>query len=121
FDRGERLGDVRLAQEVGLAVETQVDVTVDEAGRERPASAGDLASRPRLAWGARVRADPPDDALLEQDTDVLARPPSVEYRDVANVGGRHSGPSPAEPFPPSPASWRSAERSGEETRGPSTN
>ncbi len=110
LDRGERLGDVGLTHEVRLAVEAQVHMAVDEAGRERAAVPGEVARRLRLAGRARVRAHPLDDAILEQDAGSLARAPAVEHRHVVDVRPGHSAPSAP---PPRPASCRSAERSGE--------
>ena len=76
-----------------------------------------LASR----GARRVRADPADDAVLEQDPGVFPRPRAVDDRDVVDVGRGHPASPAPEPGPPRPASWRSADRSGEYTRGRSPN
>ena len=97
LDRGTRLGEpLRLAGEVGAAVEGQVHVAVDQSGSERVAVPLDLLRGARVAWRARVRTDPGDRAVRHEDAGSRAYAPAVEHGDVREVR-RHYAPPRARP------------------------
>ena len=101
---GEACSARRVSGEVADPVETQVDVAIDQTGREGPAGAVDRAGGRGLPRRAGMRTYPRDAAFLHEDTMATADLGAVEQRDVGDVepghdqltqGGTSSTPSSA--------------------------
>ena len=92
LDRAE--GSVELAPfrgEVARAVEAQMDVAVDQPGRERAAGAVDVVvGLLRGARRPRVRTDPADPVAVDEHAVLGPDAASVEQRDVRDVGRGHA-------------------------------
>ncbi len=113
--QGVVAGDLQaLGLEVPSAVEAQVHVAVDEAGRERPAGAVDVVRRARSTRRAAVGTDPLDPPAGDQHAGAAAHGPPVEQLDAREVR-RHVdyalSPAP-EPDPPRPAARRNGDAGG---------